>query len=71
VWVPPEDPSALADGIRELHANRARLRQLGRDGRAWVTQHRGRQQMADRFVEYIMNIDGEPAVSPPVPVREA
>ncbi len=42
VLVPPEDPAALADGLRGLAADPARAAALGAAGRAYATGHLGR-----------------------------
>jgi glycosyltransferase involved in cell wall biosynthesis len=49
---PPEDPAALADGIRRLHAMSAEERRaLGGRGRDYFTAHFERERLVTRFEE--------------------
>ncbi len=46
MYVPPEDPAALADAIRALAAEPDGGRSLGRNGRHYTEQHHSRQAQA-------------------------
>jgi glycosyltransferase involved in cell wall biosynthesis len=47
VFVPPGDPAALAQAIRQLARDRAAARTMGRSGRDYVAQHFDRETLAD------------------------
>lgn len=47
--VPPEDARALAEAIRRLSKDRARLAEMGKRGRAYVLEHYDRRALAARY----------------------
>jgi glycosyltransferase involved in cell wall biosynthesis len=47
--VEPEEPGALADAVRDLSADPASRKAMGRKGRAYVGRHYDRQALADRY----------------------
>lgn len=49
--VPPDDPAALAEGLQQALAQRARWSEMGRRGRAHVRQHYCWEHTAQRLVE--------------------
>ena len=49
VVVPPEDPDALADAIRELAADPDRRADMGYRGRSYVIKHFDRRRLAARY----------------------
>jgi glycosyltransferase involved in cell wall biosynthesis len=53
VFVPPGDPSALADAIRGLAANRERARQMGLAGRQYLEQHFSRAAIGEQLVQLL------------------
>ncbi len=51
MFVPPGDPGALAEAIRTLAADREAGREMGRRGRAYVSEHFNRPQLAQRLAK--------------------
>jgi colanic acid biosynthesis glycosyl transferase WcaI len=49
VWVPPEDPSKLAEAILTLKQDKALCERLGQNGRVWAEQHHSPQYAAEQF----------------------
>lgn len=49
VVVEPEDPTALADAVRDLAADPGRRAAMGHRGRAYVAEHFDRSVLADRY----------------------
>lgn len=49
IVVPPEDPGALADAIRDLSKDPVRRHEMGVQGRAYVEQHFDRTVLARRY----------------------
>ena len=47
--VAPEDPHALAEAVRRLHADRAQAQEMGRRGRRHVEQHYTRVSVAHQY----------------------
>ena len=56
VWVPAEDPKALAAAVCQLAADRPHCEQLGRNGRSYVAQHCNRVTIAQRFVTEVESL---------------
>jgi len=50
--VPPEQPQALADAIRTLHADRALAERLGRNGRSFAEVNFAKQRILQRYDEF-------------------
>jgi glycosyltransferase involved in cell wall biosynthesis len=57
LYVPPEDPHALAEAIRALAAQPDRGRSLGQNGRRYTEQHHSRQAQA-RQLEILLKETG-------------
>ncbi len=53
VFVPPEDPAALAEAVRGLKARRGELLEWGRRGREYVARRYDRARLADRYLEIL------------------
>jgi glycosyltransferase involved in cell wall biosynthesis len=49
LFVPPEDPAALAEAILTLRADPARCEEMGRRGRAYTEAHYSRQALAEKL----------------------
>lgn len=47
--VTPEAPAQLAKAIRELHANRDRAEQMGKNGRAYVVEHHSKHRIVELY----------------------
>lgn len=54
--VPPEDPRALAAAIRALHADRARCRRQGENGRRHVEAHHSQEVTLDRYERLLLDV---------------
>ncbi len=55
-YAEPENPEALAAAIRRLHADPAEAEAMGRRGRAYVSEHFDRQQLAVRYLAELESI---------------
>jgi glycosyltransferase involved in cell wall biosynthesis len=53
VFVPPEDPVAFAQAVRQLAADPRRCEQMGRAGLEFVTSRYAREHLADRFLDIL------------------
>lgn len=53
IFVPPGNPAALADAIRELSMDRERARAMGQAARRYVVEHFDRKQQAIAFAELV------------------
>lgn len=53
IFVPPGNPAALADAIRELSADRERAKGMGQAARRYVAEHFDRKQQAMAFAELV------------------
>ena len=58
VVVPPEDPAALADAVRELRADRDRREAIGAEGRRYVAEHFDRALLATRYHDLLADVVG-------------
>jgi len=56
VWVPPEDPLALADAIRRLREDPAGRQGYGRRGRPYVEACFGRPAITARYRELLREV---------------
>ena len=56
VFVPPEQPGALADALAALAASPARLESLGRSGRTYAEGHYSRPALAARYAEALAGV---------------
>ena len=56
VYVPPEDPAALAAAIQTLAAQPDRGRSLGRNGRRYTEQHHSRQAQAREMERLLVEV---------------
>lgn len=64
VYVPPEDPEALAQAVRRLAATPERRALMGRHGREYVLTHYDRTHLAERYLEILRGVTDQEA---PVP----
>lgn len=55
-FVPPEDPAALAEAVRRLARDPARLAEMGRRGRAHVLAHYDRTALARRYADLLARL---------------
>jgi glycosyltransferase involved in cell wall biosynthesis len=53
IFVPPGDPQALADGIRNFNADRHLSRVMGLNGRRYLEAHFDRATLADQLAELV------------------
>lgn len=53
IFVPPGNPAALADAVRNLGADREQAQAMGRAARRYVVEHFDRRQQATAFAELI------------------
>jgi len=56
VFVPPGNPSALADATRKLSADRERAQAMGNAARRYVVEHFDRPQQAAAFTELVRRL---------------
>jgi colanic acid biosynthesis glycosyl transferase WcaI len=49
MWVDPENPSGMAEGIMTLKQDSGLRDRLGRNGRRWVLEHHSAQHAAEQF----------------------
>lgn len=56
VFVPPENPRALADAILALHADEVGRLRMGRAGRAWVLEHATRDSLARKYLDVLQGL---------------
>ncbi len=50
MYVPPEDPRAMAEAVRGLAADREKIREMGRRGRAHVLERYDRGALARKYI---------------------
>ena len=60
VVVPPGEPDALADAIREAHREPARFAEMGRRGREYVTAHGDRSVAVQRYRALLREVRSAP-----------
>ena len=60
----PGGPEALASAVLELYRTPGLGSTLGRNARAYVTQHYDRARIAERFERRLLEITGCPDMSP-------
>ncbi len=53
VWVPPEQPQALADAVLALYRQPEQRRQMGENGRRYVTEHHTVDSVAQQYIDLI------------------
>ena len=56
VWVPPENPQALASVLREIAAQPDLLRQYGDNGRRYVVENFSRETLTRRYHDLLSNL---------------
>lgn len=70
--VPPDDPAALADGVRQALADPAQLEAWGKLGRAYVTTHGNSRVALERFTRLIETVArGRPPAESGPPAESA
>ncbi|MEW5831192.1 MAG: glycosyltransferase family 4 protein [Chloroflexota bacterium] len=60
IFAEPGDPSALAEGIRRLAADRAKSRQMGLNGRAYIESHFSRAAIGEKLVALLQDVVSQP-----------
>jgi glycosyltransferase involved in cell wall biosynthesis len=61
IYVPPDNPQALAEGIQQAYQTRQMLPAMGRRGRQYVLSHYDRQVLAGRYLDTLEQVlDGIP-----------
>ena len=60
IFVKPGDPSALAEAIRRLAADRSRSRQMGLNGRAYLESHFSRAAIGEKLVALLQDMVSRP-----------
>lgn len=53
VWVPPEDPSKIAEAILALKQDKTLRDRLGQNGRVWAEQHHSPHTAAEQFEQLL------------------
>jgi colanic acid biosynthesis glycosyl transferase WcaI len=56
--VTPEDPTALANALRRLYADRARARKMGKNGRAHVARFHTQEVVVDQYERMLLDVVG-------------
>jgi colanic acid biosynthesis glycosyl transferase WcaI len=56
IFVPPDNPQALADAIVELSKDPARLEKMGKSGREFVVANYQRDQLAANFLQVLQKL---------------
>lgn len=65
IFVPPEQPQALASAIEHLHSQPDECRAMGERGRDWVIRNAARSVLARRYLEILERLTRSPrAVEP-------
>jgi colanic acid biosynthesis glycosyl transferase WcaI len=59
LWVPPEDPDALAAKVEILRADRQRLEWFGRNGRRYAMDHFDRTEVVARYHDLLREVARE------------
>jgi len=59
VFVPPGDPVALADAVRDLARRPERASQMGRAAREFVVQHFDRRLQAEKFESLMCRLSSD------------
>jgi lipopolysaccharide/colanic/teichoic acid biosynthesis glycosyltransferase len=57
LFAEPENPKAIADGIRRLAADHAMREELGRNGRRWVLENADRETLAKRYLDVMSDVE--------------
>ena len=60
-WIPPEDPQAMAEAIRELRRDGPRLAALASNGRRWVEARHARPQLVSEYHQWIAEAASQPS----------
>ncbi len=73
IFVEPENPEAIAQGILQLYRDREGARMMGERGRAWVRAHHSRATLATRYLDVLseMTRQADGGHSKVVPVTAA
>lgn len=61
--VPPDDPTAFADALTRLAADRVVLGKMGRKARELAEREFGRNSLCDRFIQFLEHISGDGSVA--------
>jgi glycosyltransferase involved in cell wall biosynthesis len=60
IFVQPGNPSALAQAIQALAADRGRSRQMGLAGRNYLEEHFSRMAIAEKFAQIVESCQTQP-----------
>ncbi len=60
IFAEPGNPSALAEAIRRLAADRAKSRQMGLNGRAYLESHFSRAAIGEKLVALLLDMVSQP-----------
>jgi glycosyltransferase involved in cell wall biosynthesis len=60
VYIPPGDPDALAQAIRNLADQPKQARQMGSRGRQYVEAHFDRSKLADHLAQLMVELSTHP-----------
>ncbi len=56
IFVPPGDPSALAEAIKSMAADREQSRRMGAAGRKYLEEHFSRAAIANKLIAVLESI---------------
>ena len=59
VWVPPEDPKAMAEAIQDLAKQPDLLERLGSNGREYVVTNFSRPMLVNRYHQLLHEVASE------------
>src|SRR4030067_771913 len=59
LWIPPEDPGALAANVKALRADGQRLEWFGRNGRRYAMDNFGRAEIVARYHNLLQEVARE------------
>ena len=65
ICIPPEDPGAMVNAVRQLLKHPEVCRSVGRSGRTYIEQNLSRSQTANAYIRLLESIAGRKAASLP------
>jgi len=66
IFAQPGNPSALAEAIRSLAADKDKARQMGLDGRKYLEEHFSRAEIGEKLLNLLEELTESPSRSTPV-----